>query len=572
MRHAHGGQKMEEEPKEPSKPITSEMKEVDIYPFLLDEPSSSLDIELAAAFMVTEVSREKGGGILKKKPAEAIASFSKILWPYWFMKTKEGSIIADSQGLPEQKLTFSQVPKPEEIDDILSSSETAADYINALKRTIELLTNLPTQSLPLTALVEPELSQKMASHKKNVEKKTPMDLNATILEPEITQDDARMIATNFDELIEERNNELRKFDEIKKTIEKNTGNHFKKLDDKTRETLQAFSEKLTKLKEEVEQEIVRLKMKKEEDLKNTDMAQEGEGKHIVEKLRTTFVPVQASFSNAQKSVEDYIENKIPPGKEPELAFDLAGGAINYIKSQIDSIGESLKATEKDINNLKGNWKKVLEDVEAKKKEIVRKTDEAINQQNKRITDTEAERDNQLNELKEFQKTIENLIKEIFTKIDEQKKQLNEENVIPTNFLIPESVAPMYKDINVIYLPLFFTKYTTENQESRFIVTPPIASVIEKKEIGIDIGDKKYHAIVYNSFNEHIKVRIEDALSKNKSLRDEIQRIMNAKNFMKDKTIESTIQDGIKVLEQKKVVKEKDAEGFALACIEAFRGA
>jgi hypothetical protein len=562
---------MEEEPKEPSKPKISETNEVDIFPFLLDEPSSSLDIELAAAFMVTELSREKGGGLIRKTPEEFITVFSKILWPYWFMKTKEGSIIADSQGLPEQKLTFSQVPKPEEIDDILSSSEIAADYINALKRTIELLTNLPQQSLPLTALVEPELSQKMAAHKKNVEKKTPTDQNATILEPEITQDDAKTIAINFDELIEDRNKELQKFDEIKKTIEKNTGNHFQKLDEKTRETLQAYSDKLKTLKEEVEQEIVRLKMKKDEDIKNTDMAKEEEGKRIVEKLRTTFVPVQTSFSNAQNSVEDYVENKIPPDKEPELAFDLAGGAINYIKSQIDSIGESLKATEKDINNLKGNWKKILEDVEAKKKEITMKTDEEINQQNKRITDTEAERDNQLNELKEFQKTIENLTKEIFTKIDEQKKQLNEENVIPKNFMIPESVAPMYKDINVVYLPLYFTKYTTESQESRFIVTPPIASMIEKKEIGVDIGDKKYHAMVYNSFNEHIKVRIEDAISKNKSLRDEIQRIMNANNFMKDTTIESTIQDGIKVLEQKKVLKEKDAEGFALACIEAFRG-
>ncbi len=426
--------------------------------------------------------------------------------------------------------------------------------------------------MPLTALVEPELSQRMSSHKKNVEKKTPTDLNATILEPEIAQDDARTIAINFDELIEDRNKELQKFDEIKKIVENNTGNHFRKLDEKTRETLQAYSEKLKTLKEEVEQEIVRLKMKKEEDLKNTEMAKEEEGKLIVEKLRTTFVPVQTSFSNAQDSVEDYVDNKIPPGKEPELAFDLAGGAINYIRSQIDSIGESLKATEKDINNLKGNWRKILEDVEAKKKEIAMNTDEEINQQNKKITDTEAERDNQLNELKEFQKTIENLTKEIFTKIDEQKTQLNEENIVPKNFLIPESVAPMYKDINIVYLPLYFTKYTAENQESRFIVTPPIASMIEKKEIGVDIGDKKYHAMIYNSFNENIKVRIEEALTKNKSLRDEIQRIMNANNFMKDKTIESTIQDGIKMLEQKKVLKEKDAESFALACIEAFRGA
>ena len=74
---------MEEEPKEPSQPTTLETNEVDIFPFLLGEPSSSLDIELAAAFMTTEVNREKGGGILKKKPAESIALFSKILWPYW---------------------------------------------------------------------------------------------------------------------------------------------------------------------------------------------------------------------------------------------------------------------------------------------------------------------------------------------------------------------------------------------------------------------------------------------------------------------------------------------------------
>ncbi|MFX1520354.1 MAG: hypothetical protein ACFFCD_10585 [Promethearchaeota archaeon] len=564
---------MEEEPTEPSTSEEPEATaEVEIFPYLLEEPASSLDVELAVAFMIAEVNREKGGGLIRKTPEEFFKFFSKIGWPYWFMKTKEGSIIADGQGLPELKLTFSQVPKPDEIDNILSSTETAQDYINALKRTLELLTSFPTQSVPLTALVEPELAQKIALHKKSVEKKSPTALRATILEPEITKEDARTIATNFDELLVERDKEIKKFDEIKKTIEKNTGMHFKKLDDKTRETLKTYSEKLAKLKEEVEQEIVRLKMKQEDELKNADMLKEEEGKRIVTKLRTTFDPVQTSFSNAQKAVEDYVESKIPPGKEPELAFDLANGAINFIKSQIDSIGESLKATEKDINNLKGDWRKIEDDVEAKKKEIVKKTEDAIFNQNKRITDTEEERDRKINELKDFQNTIENLTKDLFTKIDDQKKALLEENSLPKEFLIPESLAPMYQDANVAYLPLYITKYTDEKQEERFIVIPPIASKKEKKEIGIDIGDKKFHSMIYTPFNEYIKKRIEDALTKNKGLRDAIERIMKTNNFMKEKTIESTIQDGIKALEANKTIKEKDAEEFALACIEAFRGA
>jgi len=397
--------------------------------------------------------------------------------------------------------------------------------------------------VPFTALVEPELAQNIATHKKSTEKKRPMELKVAILEPEISQDDARTIATNFDELMADRENELKKFDEIKNTIEKNTGTHFKKLDDKTRETLTTYSDKLTKLKADVEQEIVRLKMKKDEELKNADMIKEEEGKRIVKKLRTTFDPVQTSFSNAQQAVEDYVESKIPPGKEPELAFDLAGGAINYIKSQIDSIGESLKATEKDINNLNEDWKKLIEDVEKK-----------------------------INEFKEFQKTIENLIKELFTKIDEQKKRLLEENVMPKKFLIPETVAPMYQEINATYLPLYITKYSNEKQETRFIVIPAIASLKEKKDVGIDIGDKKLHSMIYTSFNEYIKKRIEEALTKNKNLRDNIERIINANNFIKENTIESAIQDGIRTLVAKKVVKDKDAEEFALATIEAFRGA
>ncbi|WP_287586550.1 hypothetical protein [Candidatus Borrarchaeum sp.] len=564
---------MEEEPTEPSIPEETETTgEVEIFPYLLDDPSSSLDVELAVAFMVAEVNREKGGGLIRKTPEEVIMLFSKIGWPYWFMKTKEGSVIADGQGLSEQKLTFSQVPKPEEIDNILSSSEIATDYVNSLKRTIELLTSLPTQSVPITALVEPELAQNIATHKKSIEKKRPLEIKVAILEPEITKNDARTIATNFDELMADRDNELKKFDEIKKTIEKNTSTHFKKLDDKTRETLTTYSDTVTKLKEDVDQEIVRLKRKKDEELKNTDIIKEEEGKRIVKKLRTTFDPVQTSFSNAQKAVEDYVESKIPPGKEPELAFDLAGGAINYIKSQIDSIGESLKATEKDINNLKEDWKKLIADVEAKKKAIVNKTEEEIANQNKRIKDKEVERDKKINELKEFQKTIENLIKELFTKIDEQKKRLLEENSMPKKFLIPETVAPMYQEINATYLPLYITKYSNEKQETRFIVLPAIASLKEKKEIGIDIGDKKLHSMIYTSFNEYVKKRIEDALSKNKNLRDNIERIMNANNFIKEKTIESTIQDGIKTLEAKKVIKDKDAEEFALATIEAFRGA
>jgi len=79
-------------------------------------------------------------------------------------------------------------------------------------------------------------------------------------------------------------------------------------------------------------------------------------------------------------------------------------------------------------------------------------------------------------------------------------------------------------------------------------------------------------MIYTSFNEYIKKRIEEALTKNKNLRDNIERIINANNFIKENTIESSIQDGIKTLVAKKVIKDKDAEEFALATIEAFRGA
>ncbi len=131
---------------------------------------------------------------------------------------------------------------------------------------------------------------------------------------------------------------------------------------------------------------------------------------------------------------------------------------------------------------------------------------------------------------------------------------------------------MYSDAHVTYLPLYITKYTNEKQEERLIVIPPIASKKEKREIGIDIGDKKFHSMIYTPFDEYIKKRIEEALTKNKNLKDEIERITKANNFLKEKTIESIIQDGIKALQANKDIKEKDAEEFALACIEAFRGA
>ncbi len=546
--------------------------EVEVFPCLLEDPSLALEVELAVAFTITEVNREKGKGMLRKKPKESITLFSKILWPYWFMKTKGGALIADGQGLPELNLTFSQVPKPEEIENILSSSDLTADYINSLKRTTELLTNLPIQKVPLTALVEPELSQQLANHKKNIIKINPMEIRSTTLEPNITEADARTIASNFDKLVEDRNSEIEKFEIIKKTIETHTGAHFKKLDDQTRETLKTYSDKLDQLKKEVEQEIVRLKMKQSEDIKKTDELKLSEGKLIVNNLRTTFDPVKSSFSNAQNAVEDHVESKIPPGKEPELAFDLAYGAVNYIKSQIDLIRESLKATEKDIDNLKNDWKNKEADVEAKKKEIISKTEEAITNQNKRITDTEEERDKKIDDLKNSQKIIENLTKELFTKIEEQKNRLLDENATMKEFLISEAVMPLYTDESITYLPLYFAKYINEKNEGRFIIIPPIATMMEKKDVGIDIGDKKLHSMIYTPFNEYIKIRIEEALTKDKSLREAVERIMNENNFMMDKTIESTIYDGLKALAANKTIKEKDVEEFSLACMEAFRTA
>jgi len=505
------------------------------------------------------------------------------------MKTKEGSLIADGQGLPQLKLTFSQVPHPDEIERILakdtevalreklsvvdvdSGIKSAAGYKNDLQRIIELLTNLPTQTVPLTGLVEPELAQQMAIHKKNVEKKKPSEIKSILLNAEISKVDARTIAKNFDTLIEERNNEVKKLDTIKKSIEKFTGVNFQRLDDLTRLSLKDYSGKLSDLQAEVEQEVVRLKMKQEKDLKKTDVLREEEGTLLVQKIRTTFDPVKTSFSNAHSAVEDYVESKIPQDKPPEIAFDLAYGTVNYIKSQLDMIKESLSATEKDINNLKGDWKKIEEDFEAKKKEIINKTEDEIRRNLLRITDTEAARDSKIKEIQDLQKAIENLTKELFSKIDEQKNKLIEENAQPKEFLIPESIAPMYTDASVTFVPLYFAKYTTPDNEERFIVIPPIISMTEKKELGIDVGNKKFHSIIYAPFDEHIKKRIEEAVIENKSLKEAIEQIMNTQNFMNDKTIESSIYDGIKVLSAKKIIKEKDAEELSLASVDAFRG-
>jgi len=67
---------MEEEPTEPSIPEETETtEEVEIFPYLLDDPASPLDVELAVAFMISEVEREKGGGLIRKTPEEFIYAF-----------------------------------------------------------------------------------------------------------------------------------------------------------------------------------------------------------------------------------------------------------------------------------------------------------------------------------------------------------------------------------------------------------------------------------------------------------------------------------------------------------------
>jgi hypothetical protein len=88
-----------------------------------------LDLEVASVFVLSELNRTKGGGLITKQSEERIAFLSKMGYPLWYFPRGDGAFIFDGLSMGSFRLEYLSIPDVKTfLDGLRQSSKNIETY------------------------------------------------------------------------------------------------------------------------------------------------------------------------------------------------------------------------------------------------------------------------------------------------------------------------------------------------------------------------------------------------------------------------------------------------------------
>ncbi|MFX1519700.1 MAG: hypothetical protein ACFFCD_07255 [Promethearchaeota archaeon] len=538
-------------------------------PFLLDENNTAekttFQKEVALMFSLSEDERGKGGGRILKKPSESFEYLAKVLWPFWIINTKQGSVIVDGFALSSQTKVITTPINLISFEDILKTQ--ASNSLFALDKCEVLLDQISKKEVNLNAIIGPEFLKTMLKILPKVQYYEP-SRRFEPLRSVLSENKAISYGTKLEEYFELNQLTIQSLEQLKRAIITTTNDWKKELDFKLKEVDENFSDKLQILKEDVQRTIEKLVAQREKEISR----KEKDAQRKIEELLFTFQNEAKVLEESTKSLYKYsgdILQSTPSFTSHEEFTHFFKENIRRIRLLLSSIEAAFHDTENYLKKIEVDQDEIQYSLQKDVKEINIKYNKLVSEQNERIILLKREFAEKLTSVSVSKEMLGSNRDKLLKKIETLRDGINEElEELNTFIILPESIpAALTKYAVISYIPCYITKFVNEENHdgTRFIVIPPCYLNSNYKALS-----KKMSLSTDPLFFDNIKLRLEIALKEHQELRRIFDTVCTENNFLKDKEIETMIYDGLKQLFEQKLISSKDYEKMSLACIEAFR--
>jgi len=513
-----------------------------VFPFTVPSEDRKIPLkrrmELAAIFSLTELSRDKGGGLISKKPAEETLFISEVCYPFWFIPWKRRTLVFDSFHIKSHTIPFDILPDANIfIQEMKGSSSNLETYSAFLSHNVNYFEKLygKGQKLIKGLIIDSDLMNDLFSLLRKAKHiKGPLEkvLLSPIMDHSAIETSIKELQ-NFEKALEE---DVKKLSEIAKILMRITQRHIdavkaevekikrrsdvqikrlmSKIAKKTEQTRKTYDKKIVKISKDANRKIQSLS---EEDAKL--QADRDHLKAYIEKCKS-------EISTAQERKDEK--------QEEYWRLELRSSRQKYLK-----IGKRLKEIEKGIREI-GSTRDL--EISRLKAEYASKAEEYMAE----VRKLEAARDAKIKINLEATESLERLTSQIVRQIN---RLIEARNLALKN--LREMGHPVYKRKAILaYMPFFLVCYG-RNLEKRYVAFPPsIANTMDSvskiksalRPYPVRSMLQEYSLSIANLLNEFI-----DSMQQNSMLEDGILKMCMKSNLLRQKTFREDVKKGLKEL-------------------------
>ncbi|MFB0561627.1 MAG: hypothetical protein ACETWM_10510 [Candidatus Lokiarchaeia archaeon] len=544
---------------------------VRLAPFLREDTSEfsayPFDVEIASVFSLLEDVRDRGGGLLRKRPEEELTGVIRVLWPFWMVPYKDGDnvVILDAMSTDFLQVKINRCQATGKVESLLET-KNIDDFVTAIEKLLLDSKNEMLEEFPLYGFLEPTIVKEMEvclSHSKFCETR-----GYVVVRPLISQSQAVENKSVFIGLIEELKRYSQKVMENGNLVVSITDKWIKRIREKIGEIKETYQIRIEETSKDVEKQIEILLRLREEELKNIDSWLAEEDKNLVLEIKSLFGPlVEVLEDVALKSTEE-IERKM--NNQIDM-LELINGRIEKISNVSEYMNKTKKLVEKiskSIKKIDSTLEKITKQTETEKNSVIEDFEEKIAEQNSRIDILKEELEDALSKQQALMEKATNTLKELRELFQNERNEIDQ-LLKKLNSLIIKLQNKIYSP-SIFYIPLYISKFGDLKKE-RFFIVPPLLLLKSKRVPICNFGQKTLPLDLQTSlFLDTIIEKVETLINENKELRYELEKGFNETNLIDSQQIETFIYEGLNNLLRMNILNEKNFQTLKERVVDTYR--
>jgi hypothetical protein len=510
-----------------------------ILPFSNQESRES-GAEAAGVFTVAELSRNKGGGLLNKKPTEIIAFIAKISYPLWLFPKNNQALIFDALNDAAYNLTYPETPSAGAFMESLEQNQRPREeYATFLSDHGSYFHQTPKEKqFALKGLIStPEFKEEFVSYRREA---TELTAPQALLLPTLDESAISMMLAELDKLQLSLKAEQEKLSEIIRTVKKITGQYMTELEYEAAAATEEVTAKIKAQEEFINPQIA--KINKEYNRKIKDLS--GSFDQELERYQKLKAKTEKIIEKSLADIREFESEAKAQGKKGHKIYEnrwkekakQAERELSGLKKELKITDETMKKLSKqkaiDISKVNFEW-----DAEVK---LLRQP----------LVDLEAARDAKMVAFKQESNRFRTLEKVVVEGVDRTLKIGESINAGLDGLGINDS---QLRGPILVYVPFYFVCYKA-GLARRYICLPPstVSSVVFSAKFKGIFGMSKTKDLLTPRFKtvKGLTRNVEAFARENSLFESELYSLGQKNNLLSSSVFRAEVKRGLVFLKQR----------------------
>jgi hypothetical protein len=509
------------------------------------------ETEKATVFCLTELGRQKGGGLFKKREPEKIVFVSETYYPFWVVPFRNLTLLFDGLDLASHTIRYLSVPDAKTFMDNLSqrasSRQVYATFLSNHLNYFQGSVGEQTEVLEGLIFDADFLSEFIEYAKEAITSDTVVD--GVLVSP--AQDEAQIEEKlrDLEGLHLRLERELEELNGIIKVLNKQAQHALVALRKEIKATEDKFGVQIEKAKAVLEQK--RSSVNRRYSDKVTEISDRSEQELIglhkeIIALRKTNEQISSEIANVENEIKTAMINKDE-------------GAEQKWKEKRDELKKQLPETMTATKNLEAK----VQEIEGTKKNVLfqlkQENDAALKEAGKELIDIESSRDAEIKNCKDKMEQIEDFTSTIIGKIDQLTKIREAEIVEFENLGIRQERTSKL----LVYMPFYLICYQSRPNKRCTYLAPSIAS--DRGTSGLRALGKKKITKLFQPRSQKITSILNGflkLLEENVAFSHEINEACSKANLLGSKNKVELVRAGLSRLRTEGWLSDSEFESFS----------